>query len=156
MEQSPSWEANNFSASQEIPRISWNLKVHYGIHKRPAPVPVLRQTNTVQPPHTTSCRFVLILTSHLRLGLSNCLFPSSVPYQYRVCTSSSPHTCQMPRLSILLDLAPSSLFPRICMTRFAWCCNSPQGSTNQQLICHSSTAAVHKCLVPQCTSNGAN
>jgi hypothetical protein len=32
MEQSPSWEANWFSASQDIPRILWNLKVHYCIH----------------------------------------------------------------------------------------------------------------------------
>ena len=28
MEQSPSWEANRFSASQEIPHILWNSKVH--------------------------------------------------------------------------------------------------------------------------------
>ena len=28
MVQSPSWEANWFAASQEIPRISWNPKVH--------------------------------------------------------------------------------------------------------------------------------
>jgi hypothetical protein len=28
MEQSPSWEANRFLASQEIPRILWNQNVH--------------------------------------------------------------------------------------------------------------------------------
>jgi hypothetical protein len=28
MEESPSWEANRFSASLEIPRILWNPKVH--------------------------------------------------------------------------------------------------------------------------------
>ena len=33
--QSPSWEANWFAASQEIPLISRNPKVHYRTHKRP-------------------------------------------------------------------------------------------------------------------------
>ena len=35
MVQSPSWAANWFAASQEIPRISRNSKVHYRTHKRP-------------------------------------------------------------------------------------------------------------------------
>ena len=38
MVQSPSWEANWFAASQEIPCISLNPKVHYRTHKRPPPV----------------------------------------------------------------------------------------------------------------------
>jgi len=47
MVQSPSWEANWFAASQEIPRISRNPKVHYRTHNRPPPVSILGQPNPV-------------------------------------------------------------------------------------------------------------
>ena len=50
MVQSPSWEANWFAASQEIPRISPNPKVHYRTHKRPPPVSILGQPNPVHIP----------------------------------------------------------------------------------------------------------
>ena len=50
MVQSPSWEANWFAASQEVPRISRNPKVHYRNHKRPPPVSILGQPNPVHIP----------------------------------------------------------------------------------------------------------
>jgi hypothetical protein len=34
MKQSPFWEAKSHSASQEIPRLLWNRKVHYRGHER--------------------------------------------------------------------------------------------------------------------------
>jgi hypothetical protein len=42
MEQSPSWEANRFSASQEISHILWKPKVPYRIYKFSSPVPIHR------------------------------------------------------------------------------------------------------------------
>ena len=47
MVQCTSWEANWFAASQEIPRILWNPKVHYRTHKRPPPVPILGQPRDI-------------------------------------------------------------------------------------------------------------
>jgi len=47
---SPSWEANRFAASQEIPRISRNPKVHYRTHKSPPPVSILGQPNPLHIP----------------------------------------------------------------------------------------------------------
>jgi len=48
--QSPSWEANWFTPSQEITRISRNPKVHYRTHKRPPSVSMLGQPNPVNMP----------------------------------------------------------------------------------------------------------
>ena len=50
MEQSPSWEGNKFSATQEIPRILWNPKVHYHVHMSPPPVPILSKIDPVHVP----------------------------------------------------------------------------------------------------------
>ena len=50
MEQSTSLEAKRFSASKEISRISWNLKLHYHDHKCPATVLILSQINPIHVP----------------------------------------------------------------------------------------------------------
>ena len=47
MVQSPSWEANWFAASQEIPRISRNPMVHYRTHNSPSPLSILGRPNPV-------------------------------------------------------------------------------------------------------------
>ena len=70
MEQRPSWEPIRSSASQEIPRILWNLEVYYRVRKSPPPVPILSQIDPVHTLHPSSRISILILSSNLRLGSS--------------------------------------------------------------------------------------
>jgi hypothetical protein len=73
---------------------------------------ILSQLNPVSTALPTSWRAILILPSHLRLGLPNDLFPSGYPTN-TVHTSLLPHTvttlCNTRMLQTLLSLATSHI-----------------------------------------------
>jgi hypothetical protein len=98
MQLSPSWEAANCAATQEIPRILWNPKVHNRVQKSPSLVPILTQINPIQsiPSHPISLRSILIFYTHLRLGLPSGLLPSGFPTNILYLFVFSPHSCYMP------------------------------------------------------------
>ena len=101
--QSPYWEANWFAASQEIPRISRNPKIHYRSHNLPPTVSILGQPNPVRIP-----------TSHLLEIHPNIIHPSTPKspqwslslrflHQDPIHPLSSPIRATCPAHLILLD-----------------------------------------------------
>ena len=96
VEQSP-WEANWFSASQEIPRLLWNSKIHYRTHKCPPTFPVLGQINPVHVPQSHFLDIDLNIILPFMLGSSKWSLSLRFHRQNHICTPLLPHTCYMPR-----------------------------------------------------------
>ena len=92
MKQSPFWEANRFSSSQEIPRISWSTKVRYFFTSPvTCPCPEPDQSSPWPPFHFLEIRLNINILSTtgsskwsllLRFPHPNPLYISPIPHTY--------------------------------------------------------------------------
>jgi len=103
VEHSSSWKANRFSASQEIPSF-------YGTRRFITAFTNARHlslswASSIQsiPPHPTSWRSILILSSLLHLGLPSGFFPSGFPTKTLYTPLLFPIRAKCPAHLILLD-----------------------------------------------------
>ena len=95
----PSWKANRFSTSQEIPHILWNPKVYSRIHKCPPPVPILSQINPVRTPTSHFLKIHLIIILPSKLGSPKWSLSLRFSHKKLCMCLSSLHTLYMPRPS---------------------------------------------------------
>jgi hypothetical protein len=102
---------------KDFPTFCESQGVHYHIHKSSPLVPILSQTNLIYTNHTISLRSILILFTHLHLGLPSPsgLLPSNFPTNnlYALLFSPIHATCfahLILNLIILIYLAKSTSY----------------------------------------------
>ena len=112
MVQSPSWDANWFAASQEIPRISQNRRlitaltsVHHLSISWASPIQSIH-------PHPTSWVSILILSTHLSVGLPSGVIPSGFPSKTLYTSSPHPYAPHTQPISFFSILSPAQYWVR--------------------------------------------
>ena len=93
-EQNPSWEANRFLSSQEVPRILRNPKVHCRIHK--SPPKILSQIPSVHDPTSYFLKIHLNIILQTKPWSPKWSLSFRFPHPNPVNASPLPHTRYMP------------------------------------------------------------
>jgi hypothetical protein len=109
-EQSPTWEADTFSASQEVALILFQPNVKGRVHSSQPPVPVLRQINPVHAPPSYFFKVHLYIILSNRLTSSKWPLSFMFPLQNPVCIFLVPRACYMSRPSHVLDFITLIIF----------------------------------------------
>jgi hypothetical protein len=87
-----------------------NPKIHYRIQNSPSLDPIIRQQSQSTPSHPTTLKYILIYSSHPRIGLRTGLLPSGFPTKisYEFLNFTIPAT--FPTHHIPLDFITLAIF----------------------------------------------
>jgi hypothetical protein len=127
MQQSPSWEANQFCSSSRNSLPFWNPNVPHRTHKCPPPVPILSQ---LHPVPTTSSHFLKI---HLNIILPS--MSGSPQWSLSLCTPlPSPIRAPCPAHLILLDFTTRTILGKEYRSLSYSLCNFLHSTVTSSLL----------------------
>jgi len=127
-------KANCFAASQEIPRISRTRRFITAFTSvRHLSLSWVSPIQSIYP-HPTSWRSILILSTHLRLGLLSGLLPSGFPSKTLYTHLSSPIRATCPAYLILLDFITRTILGEEYKSFSSSLCNLLHSSVTSSLL----------------------
>ena len=141
------------AASQEIPRIfgTWRFITVFTSARHLS----LSWADSIQSPQTppTSWKSILILSSHLRLGLHSGLFPSGLPTRTLCTPLPSPIHATCPTHLILLNFTTCKIFSKEYRSLSSSLCNFLHSPITSSLLgpntlntLFSNTLSLHSSL----------
>ena len=141
------------AAGQEIPRILWNPKAHYRIHKCPPAVPILSQLHPVPKTPSYFLKVCLKVIPHLRLGLTNGLLSSGFPTRTLCTPLPSPIRATFSAHLVLLDFTTRTILDKEYRSLSSSLCNFLRSPVTLSLLgpntlntLFSNTLSLHSSL----------
>ena len=123
MEQSPSWEANQFSARQEISPILWNRKVHYHVFTRACHLSLFWARSIQYMPSIPRLKIHLNIILPSMPGSSMWFLSLRFPPQTLYAPLLSPIHAAYPTHPILLHLVTWIVFGEEYRSLCSWFCS---------------------------------
>jgi hypothetical protein len=125
MELSPTREAANCAATQELLSILWNPRVRYRVHKSPPLIPVLSQINPIHtiPSYLSNCKLYFNIVHPPKSRSSQWSLSFWLSHQYPIFMPLNICHVNFARTHVLVEPNFHAMFSKLfrCIREENWC-----------------------------------